>query len=95
MLGGGVLGGDWVDGGEGRLGRWVAGGRWAGRSGARTRDVAEVVGGVRGGVRCGWWVRRGVEVCGHEGGCGERWVRMILRSEFLPLVIRIILAQGM
>ena len=84
-----------MDGGEGRLGRWVAGGRWAGRSGARKRDGAEVVGGVRGGVRCGWWVRGGVEVCGHEGGCGERWVRMILRSEFLPLVIRIILAQGM
>ena len=50
------------------LGRWVVGVRWAGRSGARKGDGAEVAAGVRGGVRCGCWVRGGVEVCGHEWG---------------------------
>ena len=38
------------------------------------------------GVRRGWGVRGGVKVCGHEGGCGERWVRMSLRSGILITV---------
>ena len=82
MWGGGVLEGDWVGGGEGRLRRAVGGWRAVGREvgGTKEWDGAGVVGGVRGGVRCGWWVRVRVGVCGHGGGCGEIWVRMILMS---------------
>ena len=80
MLGGGVLRGRLGGRRRGKVGA-VGGWRAVGREVGGTKEGwGGGGGGVRGGVRGGWWVRGGVKVCGHEGGCGERWVRMILVS---------------
>ena len=58
------------------VGGWSAVGREAG---GRKESLGGGGGRCAGrGVRCGWGVRGGMMVCGHERISGERWVRMSL-----------------